>query len=60
MDDLDKAARLKVAKMVGRLERAMRDVAKRLNVIDQQAQKAFSGFDELGNQLTILGKKIKG
>ncbi len=33
----------------------MGDVSKQLNAIDRQAQKAFSGFDQIGDRLSSIG-----
>lgn len=44
-----------VGAKIDQFEKAMGDVSKRLNAVDRDAQKAFSGFDKVGERLSTIG-----
>jgi len=46
---------VEVGAKIDGFERAMGTVSQQLNTIDRDAQKAFSGFERLGSNLTTLG-----
>lgn len=46
---------VEVGAKIDEFEKKMGDVSKRLNAVDREAQRAFSGFQKIGDRLTTLG-----
>lgn len=49
---------VRVGADIDQFEQKMGDVSKRLNAIDREAQRAFSGFDKLGDRLSSIGTSM--
>lgn len=49
---------IRVGADIDGFEKSMGDVSKRLNAIDREAQRAFSGFDKIGQRLSGIGASL--